>query len=98
MDAHEEQSEALCFMCIQFPVRAGRIVFSRVISADRVCWFVVSQCESVTINSLAWLLKATLIYDSSRNRSICNNTSFEIQAPSVMSCDFETSRFCASSV
>ena len=98
MDADDGQSESLCFLCIQFPVRADRIVFSRVISADRVCWFVVSQCESVSINSLAWLLKATLIHTTSRNRSIYNKTSFENQAPSVMSCDRETSRFCASSV
>jgi hypothetical protein len=39
---------------------AGRSVFFAFISAERVCWFVVSQCESVMITSVAWLFAAIL--------------------------------------
>ena len=55
LNVEGQQSEALWCLCVRFPVRVGRNVFRRVSSADRVCWFVVSQCESVTVNSLAWL-------------------------------------------
>ena len=55
MNALGQQSKALWCLCVRFPVRVGRNVLSRVSSADRVCWFIVSQCVSVTVNSLAWL-------------------------------------------
>jgi len=61
MNAEERQSLALSLLCVRFPVRVGRSVLSRVISADRVCWFVVSPCESVTENSIAWLFRSTSV-------------------------------------